>query len=79
MKTHERFGTAKVILSPESGVQSSGPELKTHAELLGTKLKIDVATARTEYYESPASLPTVETSSIKKTFTGGISQSTHLP
>ncbi|KJU87784.1 tRNA nucleotidyltransferase/poly(A) polymerase [Candidatus Magnetobacterium bavaricum] len=27
---------------------------------------IDIATARTEYYESPAALPTVETSSIKK-------------
>lgn len=28
--------------------------------------KFDVATSRTEYYESPAALPTVETSSIKK-------------
>ncbi|SPP99557.1 PolyA polymerase family protein [Candidatus Sulfobium mesophilum] len=30
------------------------------------KLKLDVATARTEYYESPAALPKVEMSSIKK-------------
>ncbi len=29
-------------------------------------LKFDVATSRTEYYESPAALPQVETSSIKK-------------
>jgi len=29
-------------------------------------LKFDVATSRTEYYKSPAALPTVETSSIKK-------------
>lgn len=29
-------------------------------------LRIDVATARTEYYESPAALPKVESSSIKK-------------
>ncbi|MDA8433484.1 MAG: CBS domain-containing protein [Nitrospiraceae bacterium] len=29
-------------------------------------LKLDVATARTEYYESPAALPKVEMSSIKK-------------
>jgi len=29
-------------------------------------LKFDVATSRTEYYESPAALPRVETSSIKK-------------
>jgi tRNA nucleotidyltransferase (CCA-adding enzyme) len=28
--------------------------------------KFDVATSRTEYYEAPAALPTVETSSIKK-------------
>jgi tRNA nucleotidyltransferase (CCA-adding enzyme) len=45
--------------------------IRTH-EKFGTatislgQLKIDVATARTEYYESPAALPTVETSSIKK-------------
>jgi tRNA nucleotidyltransferase (CCA-adding enzyme) len=31
-----------------------------------TGLKLDVATARTEYYESPAALPKVEMSSIKK-------------
>jgi tRNA nucleotidyltransferase (CCA-adding enzyme) len=29
-------------------------------------LRLDIATARTEYYESPAALPKVETSSIKK-------------
>lgn len=45
VRTHERFGTAKIITD---------------------RLKLDVATARTEYYESPVSLPTVETSSIKK-------------
>jgi tRNA nucleotidyltransferase (CCA-adding enzyme) len=36
------------------------------ATLVAEKLKLDIATARTEYYESPAALPTVETSSIKK-------------
>jgi tRNA nucleotidyltransferase (CCA-adding enzyme) len=45
VRTHERFGTAKIITN---------------------SLKLDVATARTEYYESPAALPKVETSSIKK-------------
>ncbi|MBI4685982.1 MAG: CBS domain-containing protein [Nitrospirae bacterium] len=45
IRTHERFGTAKVITDT---------------------FQLDVATARTEYYESPASLPTVEMSSIKK-------------
>ncbi|MFA5845907.1 MAG: CBS domain-containing protein [Thermodesulfovibrionales bacterium] len=45
VRTHDRFGTAKIIAD---------------------KLKLDVASARTEYYESPAALPTVETSSIKK-------------
>ncbi|MHB8845277.1 MAG: CBS domain-containing protein [Nitrospirota bacterium] len=46
MKTHQKFGTAVVVL-PEG-------------------LKIDIATARLEYYETPAALPTVELSSIKK-------------
>ena len=45
VRTHERFGTAKIITDT---------------------LKLDVATARTEYYESPAALPKVEMSSIKK-------------
>lgn len=46
MRTHQKFGTAVVVLHDG--------------------LKIDVATARLEYYESPAALPTVELSSIKK-------------
>lgn len=45
IKTHERFGTAKII---------------------APALRLDVATARTEYYEAPAALPRVEMSSIKK-------------
>lgn len=36
------------------------------ATLVTDSLKLDIASARTEYYESPASLPTVEMSSIKK-------------
>lgn len=48
-----------------------GARVRTHerfgtAQVFAKKLKLDVATARTEYYESPAVLPTVETSSIKK-------------
>lgn len=46
MKTHQKFGTA-VVLLPKG-------------------LKLDIATARLEYYESPAAMPTVELSSIKK-------------
>ncbi len=48
---HKKFGTAKVIIE-------DGNELPP--------LRLDVATARTEYYESPAALPKVEMSSIKK-------------
>ncbi len=36
------------------------------AQIFSHKFKLDVATARTEYYEFPAALPKVETSSIKK-------------
>lgn len=46
-------------------------KVRTHqkfgtAQIFAQKSKLDVATARTEYYESPAALPKVETSSIKK-------------
>ncbi len=50
---HPRFGTAKIIIEDSRLVK-------------GKKTIIDIATARTEYYESPAALPKVETSSIKK-------------
>ncbi|MCX8031195.1 MAG: CBS domain-containing protein [Thermodesulfovibrionales bacterium] len=50
--THNRFGTASII------VNNAGKK--------GEPLRIDIATARTEYYESPATLPKVEVSSIKK-------------
>jgi len=39
--------------------------MKTATLLLANGYKIDVATARIEYYERPAALPTVELSSIK--------------
>ena len=46
-------------------------KIRTHqrfrtAQIITDALKLDVATARTEYYESPAALPKVEMSSIKK-------------
>lgn len=53
---YERFGTARLLPLDH----------KSNLWFGRTNLKIDVATARTEYYETPASLPKVETSSIKK-------------
>ncbi len=48
-----------------------GSRLLTHrrfntAKLRVNSLNVDIATARTEYYEKPATLPKVEVSSIKK-------------
>ncbi len=45
VRTHEKFGTATVILPGG--------------------MRVDVATARLEYYQYPAAIPTVELSSIK--------------
>ncbi|MDI6801108.1 MAG: CBS domain-containing protein [Thermodesulfovibrionales bacterium] len=53
VRVHQRFRTAQVVLPEDTKFRAHGS-------------KIDVATARTEYYESPAALPKVETSSIKK-------------
>lgn len=77
VRTHDRFGTAKIILqqsavsSQQSETLGTVPDLRTprgvvESGLSPSLIKIDVASARTEYYESPAALPTVETSSIKK-------------
>lgn len=56
---HKRFGTATVVTNwyPKA---SRGPESKRE------KFKIDIATARKEYYEYPAALPKVRFSSIKQ-------------
>lgn len=53
LTSHARFATAKIMKE----IKKDG-NIKT--------IHIDIATARTEYYESPAALPKVETSSIKK-------------
>ncbi len=49
---HERFGTVSIKLPKSLNI----PQMH----------HLDVATARTEYYEYPTALPTVERSSIKK-------------
>jgi tRNA nucleotidyltransferase (CCA-adding enzyme) len=48
---HDRFGTATVTLERPG---------------LPPRFKVDLATARTEFYEYPSALPTVEHSSLKK-------------
>jgi tRNA nucleotidyltransferase (CCA-adding enzyme) len=52
VRSHARFGTAKVILHGERGE--------------GVPAALDFVTARTEFYESPTMLPQVERSSIKQ-------------
>ena len=53
-------------------LKKTGGRMKTHLKfgtavvVLPGGLKLDIATARLEYYDSPAALPTVELSSIKK-------------
>lgn len=53
------------------GLEKSLPKIVTHerfgtAKLFLSNYVIDIATARTEYYESPGALPKIESSSIKK-------------
>ena len=47
------------------GRYKSHPKFKTAVVILPDGQRVDVATARLEYYEYPAALPTVELSSIK--------------
>lgn len=53
-------------LGARLGARVNAHERFGTARIKSGGLKFDVATARTEYYESPAALPKVETSSIKK-------------
>ncbi len=48
------------------GRVKSHPKFGTAVIILPDGFRIDMATARTEYYEYPAALPTVEMSSVKK-------------
>jgi tRNA nucleotidyltransferase (CCA-adding enzyme) len=60
MRSHAQFGTAKWRLD-ESVAQALGIDF-SHA---GWPESIDFASARTEFYEEPSALPTVQRSSIK--------------
>ncbi|MBF0413388.1 MAG: CBS domain-containing protein [Desulfamplus sp.] len=56
---------AKQLAEMKSGRCNTHPEFGTAVVILPSGFKIDVASARLEYYKAPAALPTVEMSSIK--------------
>lgn len=56
---------AEALVAALGGRTKSHPKFKTAVVVLPGGRRIDVATARLEYYEYPAALPTVELSSIK--------------
>nr|HID58678.1 CBS domain-containing protein [Desulfobacterales bacterium] len=56
---------AKVLASQLGARVRSHEKFRTAVVILPDGMKIDVATARLEYYKSPASLPTVERGSLK--------------
>jgi tRNA nucleotidyltransferase (CCA-adding enzyme) len=60
IRSHRRFGTAKWLMA-----DSEWPVAKELATI-GHSLSLDFVTARTEFYEHPTALPTVERSSIKQ-------------
>lgn len=65
VQTHRRFGTAKWQI--ENIRKKLAAELPTGSDADPDRLpkSLDLITARTEFYEQPAALPTVESSSIK--------------
>jgi tRNA nucleotidyltransferase (CCA-adding enzyme) len=58
VRSHRRFGTAKWIVPDELRARSNGNGL--------LPASLDFVTARTEFYEHPTALPTVERSTIKQ-------------
>ncbi len=65
--THRRFGTAKWHIAANKHKLIEKLPLVEPAEAIPDRLpkSLDLITARTEFYEQPAALPTVESSSIK--------------
>lgn len=57
---------ARALAKERSGRVTVHERFGTAVVVLPSGLKVDVATARTEYYEYPTALPTVEHGSIKK-------------
>lgn len=60
VREHKEFMTA-IVLFPSSVLEDKN----MHFDYFEQELRVDVATARLEYYQSPAVLPTVELSSIR--------------
>ena len=56
---------AKELVAKLGGRVKTHSKFKTAVTILDSGQRVDVATARLEYYEYPAALPTVELSSIK--------------
>jgi tRNA nucleotidyltransferase (CCA-adding enzyme) len=59
------IGFAKSLATHLGGRYRTHERFKTAVVLMPDGFKIDIATARLEYYEYPAAMPTVELSSIK--------------
>ena len=62
---HERFGTAKWILSEDLEKITTKLNLSPSNHALNFPEHLDLISARTEFYDHPAALPIVERSSIK--------------
>ncbi len=63
--THQRFGTAKWTIDSINQTIIDRLDLTGEVDPENLPDSLDLITARTEFYEQPAALPTVESSSIK--------------
>ncbi|MHB9148834.1 MAG: CBS domain-containing protein [Thermoleophilia bacterium] len=61
VRTHQEFQTAVVLISPDAVGEGDAPPV------IGSEpFHVDVATTRTEFYDYPAALPSVEHASIRQ-------------
>ncbi len=63
--THQRFNTAKWQIAGIHDQLLEALQIKENGNDIRLPGSLDLITARTEFYEQPAALPTVESSSIK--------------
>jgi tRNA nucleotidyltransferase (CCA-adding enzyme) len=66
VRAHTKFGTAVVVYGEANGRSGEAGTASSGAAKSAPDQRVDVVTARTEFYDAPASLPSVEHATIRE-------------
>jgi tRNA nucleotidyltransferase (CCA-adding enzyme) len=66
VRAHRKFGTAVVLYGGEATGGAGGARTASGGAAKSAPQRVDVVTARTEFYDAPAALPSVEHATIRE-------------